>query len=112
METQQNPDGVPLVRATLKVLAGKWNIRVLWHLGNGPKRYNELRQLMPGISEKVLIQTLRELEENEVVERVEVSETPLRIEYRFSDYGQTLVPVFRAMCNWGERHIEKMRQKE
>ena len=111
METQK-PDGVPLVRATLKVIAGKWSIRALWHLRESPKRYSELRQLMPSISERVLVQTLRELERNDIVERIELSEKPLRIEYRFTQYGQTLVPVFIAMCTWGEKHIEKMDSQE
>ena len=63
---------------------------------------------MPGVSERVLVQTLRDLEENNIVERIEVSEKPLRVEYRFTEYGQTLVPVFSALCNWGEKHLEKM----
>lgn len=104
----QNPDGVPLVRATLSVLAGKWKIRILWHLGNSPKRYSELRQLIPSVSEKVLVHTLRDLEENNVIERVTISESPLKIEYRFTEYGQTLLPVFQAMCDWGRKHIENM----
>ncbi|MFK8184049.1 MAG: winged helix-turn-helix transcriptional regulator [Phormidesmis sp.] len=104
----EKDDGVPLVRATLGVLGGKWTVRILWHLRLGPKRYGELRQLIPKVSEKVLIQKLRDLEENDIVAREVLSDKPLKIEYRFTEYGQTLVPVFQALCNWGEKHIERM----
>lgn len=104
----EKADGVPLVRATLAVLGSKWTVRILWHLRSGDKRYGELRQLMPTVSEKVLIQKLRCLEENDIVARRVLSEKPLKIEYCFTDYGKTLVPVFQALCDWGERHLERI----
>lgn len=100
-------DGVPLVRATLQVIGGKWTVRILWHLRSGAKRYGELRQLMPRVSEKVLVQKLRELEDNGIVAREVLSQKPLKIEYIFTDYGRTLVPVFQALCDWGEKHLER-----
>ena len=104
----ERADGVPLVRATLTVLGSKWTVRILWHLRFGDKRYSELRQLMPTVSEKVLVQKLRSLEENGIIARRVLSEKPLRIEYCFTDYGRTLVPVFQALCDWGEKHLERI----
>lgn len=105
-------DGTPLVRATLDVLGGKWKLRILWHLRDGSKRYGELKRLIPGVSEKVLIEKLRELEENEIVDRDVLSKKPLKVDYRFTEYGRTLVPVFQALCDWGETHIERMSDRE
>lgn len=62
---------------------------------------------MPRVSEKVLVQKLRELEDNGIVAREVLSQKPLKIEYIFTDYGRTLVPVFQALCDWGEKHLER-----
>lgn len=107
----EQADGVPLVRATLTVLGSKWTVRILWHLRTSAKRYSELRQLIPTISEKVLIQKLRSLEENDIIARKVLSEKPLKIEYCFTNYGRTLVPVFQALCDWGEKHLERIKEE-
>ena len=110
MKSEQT-DGVLTVRAALSVIGGKWTVRILWHLKEEPKRYGELRQRIPEVSEKMLIQKLRELEENEIVTRKVLSEKPIKIEYHFTDYGKTLVPVFQALCDWGEKHLERTNSK-
>lgn len=103
----EETDGVLTVKATLSVISGKWIVRILWHLKSGPKRYSELRQLIPEISEKMLVKKLRLLEDNDIIVRNVVAEKPLKIEYGFTDYGKTLVPVFQALCDWGEKHLER-----
>lgn len=63
---------------------------------------------MPEVSEKVLVQKLRILEENDIIARDVLSEKPLKITYRFTAYGETLVPVFQALCDWGEKHLSRI----
>jgi DNA-binding HxlR family transcriptional regulator len=99
--------GTVYVQATLSVLGGKWKILILWHLKDQPRRFSELKRLMPKITEKMLIQQLRELESDHIVNRTVYSETPPRVEYSFTDYGRTLEPVLQALCNWGEVHLSR-----
>ncbi|MDG0811178.1 winged helix-turn-helix transcriptional regulator [Cohnella rhizosphaerae] len=95
------------------IFAGKWNGDILFHLfTGGTKRFNELRALVPGITQKILTGLLRELEEQDIVKRVVYPQVPPKVEYSVTDYGRTLEPVIVAMHLWGERHKEHMRQKK
>ena len=102
METE----GTLFVQTTLKVLGGKWKILILWHLKEEVRRFSELKRLMPEISEKMLIQQLRELEKDGLVGRVVYSEVPPKVEYSFTDYGRSLIPALTALCDWGEEHLK------
>ncbi|MBD1915565.1 MULTISPECIES: helix-turn-helix domain-containing protein [Cyanophyceae] len=98
-------EGTEFVKATLKVLGGKWKILILWHLRDEAKRFSELKRLMPDVSEKVLTQQLRELEADGIVLRIShLSKSP-KVEYSFTDYGRSLVPVLQSLCQWGEVHL-------
>jgi DNA-binding HxlR family transcriptional regulator len=107
MQSEQT-DGTPFVQATLKVLGGKWKLLILWHLKDEAKRYSELKRCIPGISEKMMIQQLRELESDGVINRKMLSEMPPKVEYAFTDYGKTLIPVFKPLCDWGQEHLKRM----
>ena len=110
--SNEPPQGTDFVRATLSVLGGKWKILILWHLKDAPLRFNALRRSIPEISEKVLIQQLRELEKDKVVSRTVFSRVPPHVEYAFSNYGRSLKPVLDVLCNWGEEHLKRNAQKE
>lgn len=101
MET--DPDLCPVVR-TLDVIGGRWKPTILWYLKDGSRRFNELRRLMPAITQRMLTLQLRALEADGVVERTVHDEVPPRVEYALSRYGWTLWPVLEAMEVWGERH--------
>ena len=101
-------EGTVFVQATLKVLGGKWKILILWHLKDQTRRFSELKRLMPEISEKMLIQQLRELEKDEVVNRNVYRDVPPKVEYSFTNYGRSLEPVLQALCNWGEAHLDRL----
>jgi DNA-binding HxlR family transcriptional regulator len=103
----EKPIGAIFVRATIKALGGKWKLLILWFLKDQSRRFSELKKLIPEISEKVLIQQLRELEKDDIVERTVKSEVPLKVEYSFTEYGRTLIPVISAMCDWGELHLNR-----
>lgn len=102
---EKQTEGTSFVQATLKILGGKWKILILWHLKDEAKRYSELKQLIPKITEKMLIQQLRELVNDGIVNRKVYSDVPLKVEYSFTDYGRTLIPVLKALCDWGQEHL-------
>jgi DNA-binding HxlR family transcriptional regulator len=101
-------EGTLFVQATLKVLGGKWKILILWHLKDKPRRFSELKRLIPEITEKMLIQQLRELEKDEIVNRKVYSDVPPKVEYSFTDYGRSLEPALKALCEWGEEHLKRI----
>lgn len=105
--TTEQQDGRQFVQTTLGVLGGKWKILILWHVRNQPKRFSELKRLIPEISEKVLIQQLRDLEKDGIVYRHDYAEMPPKVDYSFTEYGKSLKPVLRMLCNWGEKHLKK-----
>lgn len=103
----EQTEGTQFVQATLKVLGGKWKILILWHLKDEVKRFGELKRLMPEITEKMLIQQLRELETDAIVNRHVYPDVPPKVEYSFTDYGRSLEPVLQVLCNWGEAHLSR-----
>jgi DNA-binding HxlR family transcriptional regulator len=106
MSTEQL-EGVQGVMAAVDVLGGKWKILILWHLRAKTQRYGELRRLIPQVTEKMLIQQLRELEADGIIQRIAYPSIPPHVEYSFTDYGTTLVPIIKALCGWGRAHIEQ-----
>ena len=99
--------GTIYVQTTLKILGGKWKLLILWNLKDATRRFSELKRLMPLISEKMLIQQLRELEKDGVVHRHLFQQVPPKVEYSFTDYGRSLEPVLEILCHWGEQHLQK-----
>jgi DNA-binding HxlR family transcriptional regulator len=96
------------VEAALAVIGGKWKVVILYHLTHeGVHRFAELRRKIPGVSERMLTQQLRELEADGVVHREVYPEVPPRVEYSLTDYGRTLRPVTDVMCEWGTRHLRR-----
>ena len=110
--TPLTPQKQPLlncpVTVTLAVIGGKWKPLILFHLLNdGVHRFAELRRKMPGISERMLTQQLRELEADGIVHREIYPEVPPKVEYSITAYGETLRPVSEAMCHWGRKHMQR-----
>lgn len=89
------------LEAGLKVLEGRWKILILFHLFSAPvMRYSELRRAIPGVSQKMLIQQLRELENDGVVHRTIYPEVPPKVEYTLTQDGRALRPALRALKAW------------
>lgn len=107
--SEQTP-GTMYVQATLSVLGGKWKILILWHLKDQTRRFSELKRLMPEITEKMLIQQLRELEGDSIVNRTVYSEVPPKVEYSFTAYGRSIEPVLDKLCKWGKTHLDRSSQ--
>ncbi|UTF55611.1 winged helix-turn-helix transcriptional regulator [Natronosalvus rutilus] len=97
--------------AVLSVLSKKWHPRIILVLrADGPLGFNDLQEHLPGISSKVLTGNLEELRDRGLVDRVVVSESPLRVQYDLTDAGKELDDVFDALVGWGERHFEPDRK--
>lgn len=88
----------------LAVVGGKWKPLILYHLQGGPRRFADLRRLVSGISEKVLIQQLRDLQEVGVLVRHDYREVPPRVDYTITPFGGTLVEALMPLCHWGNRN--------
>ncbi|MFE5323034.1 winged helix-turn-helix transcriptional regulator [Paenibacillus sp. NPDC056579] len=98
---------------TLAVIGGKWKLIILWHLGlEGTKRFSELKKQIPNITQKMLTNQLRELEEDQLVQRKVYPEVPPRVEYSMTEYGQSLMPVLKLMYEWGHNYRRDVIWKE
>ncbi len=93
------------VQATINVLSGKWKVQAVWRLSFGPLRFAELRDLLRGVSEKVLTAQLRELEKDGVISRTAVLSSPPKVTYSLSRSGQTLIPLLEGLCDWGSKQF-------
>ncbi|MDD9781274.1 MarR family transcriptional regulator [Priestia megaterium] len=98
-----NKKELPLcpVATTVGLIGNKWKLLILRELLSGTKRFGELRNGIEGISQKVLTQNLRSMEEDGIIERKVYAEVPPRVEYFLSDLGNTLRPIINVMEEWG-----------
>jgi len=97
-------DCVIHVWTTLEVIGGKWKMLILWHVHQSTKRYNELRKLIPDISQKMLSQHLKEMEQDGLVLRTVFPNRPPHVEYAITEYGKSLEPIFDVLYDWGVNH--------
>jgi DNA-binding HxlR family transcriptional regulator len=96
------------LEAALDVIGGKWKVLILWQLGPQLRRFGELRRLVPGISEKMLIQQLREMEGDGILSRKAYHEIPPRVEYSLTRFGVSLQEVLTPLCEWGATHMKRI----
>jgi DNA-binding HxlR family transcriptional regulator len=96
--------------AALAVLGGKWKPLVLYHLAHGVHRYGELRRAVAGASDKVLIQQLKELQADEVIERVDYQQIPPKVEYSLTPFGLSLAKALAPLCDWGSEHMRAVQR--
>lgn len=97
---------------SLAVMGGKWKPLILYHLRSSPRRFGELRRLVAGVSEKVLIQQLRELVEAGVLVRRDYREVPPKVDYAVTPFGQTLIEALMPLCAWGHVHRAQVEARE
>ncbi len=95
-------------RQALALIADKWAVMVITTLAEGAMRYNALRRELEGVSQKMLTQTLRDLQCNGLVERTVYPDTPPRVEYCLTPLGQTLVEALTVLRDWSEAHYHEV----
>ncbi len=96
------------VEVTIELIGGKYKSVILWHLMGKTLRYSELHKLVPKATDKMLAQQLRELEKDGLINRVVYPVVPPKTEYSLTDFGNTLIPILDAMCDWGADYLEKL----
>ncbi|GAA1384759.1 helix-turn-helix domain-containing protein [Pseudonocardia kongjuensis] len=99
------------IDAALDVVSGKWKGLILWELDeHGVRRFGELRRALPGVSEKMLTQHLRQLEEDDLVHRRVHAEVPPRVEYSLTEHGRALNTALGPLGEWGRDRIARERR--
>jgi len=92
---------------TMGLIGGKWKTVILFYLIEKPLRYNELRKLMPTVTERTLSLQLKALEQDGIINRkVYTTKPPLKVEYSFTDFGKTLIPLLQSISQWGEEAVD------
>ena len=91
--------------AALAVIGAKWKPLILFHLAHGVRRYGELRRAVGGVSDKVLIQQLKELQADGIIKRLDFKEIPPKVEYSLTVFGETLARALAPLCVWGTEHM-------
>ena len=92
---------------TLAMIGGKWKMLILWRLGKeGTKRFTELKARMPGITQKILTNQLRELEDDFLISRKVYPQVPPKVEYSLTECGISLIPILESMYSWGTNYEE------
>ena len=99
------------VEAALAVIGGKWKGTILYRLHtDGVLRFNEIRRILPAVSQRTLTAQLRALEADGIIERTVYPEVPPRVEYRLSAEGWTIIPLLRDLCVWGKEYAARRGQ--
>ncbi|MEV7170566.1 helix-turn-helix domain-containing protein [Streptomyces sp. NPDC093224] len=93
------------IAAAMSVIDGKWKVSLLWELDQRPRRFGELRRLVPGVSEKVLAAQLREMETDGIVHREVYEEVPPRVVYSLTVLGRDLSAALVPLGAWGTKHL-------
>ncbi|GAB5375260.1 MAG: helix-turn-helix domain-containing protein [Acuticoccus sp.] len=96
--------------AALRVVGGKWKPLILFFLGQGPMRYGALRRCVRGVSDKMLIQQLKEMEAHGIVARTDHKEIPPRVDYALTPLGHSLAAAMVPLCQWGEANAPVIAQ--
>lgn len=100
------------LEVTADLIGGRWKPAILWYLQADTVRFGELKRLIKGVSQKMLTQQLRELEEDGLIMRHIYAEMPPRVEYSLTEYGKTIVPLLTSMCAWGRKYLKDFNNNE
>lgn len=99
------------VETTIAIIGGRWKVLILRELLGGVKRFNELHRSLTGITQKMLTQQLREMEDDGIVHREVYQQVPPKVEYSLTPLGQSLEPILAIMHEWGERYLAEQGER-
>ena len=100
------------LEVAMTLIGGKWKTLIIYHLKNGPMRSSSLQHLLIGISNKMFTQTVRELENYELVERIVYPVVPPKVEYKLTTLGQSVLPIIMDMERWGNDICDRFEQED
>lgn len=98
------------VEITLEVIGGRWKVLIIRELMAGIKRFGELQRALPGITQKMLTQQLREMEDDGIIHREVYPQIPPKVEYSLTPLGESLQPILNAMHEWAVKHFAEIRR--
>jgi DNA-binding HxlR family transcriptional regulator len=98
------------VEITLEVIGGRWKVLIIRELMAGVKRFGELQRALPGITQKMLTQQLREMEDDGIIHREVYPQIPPKVEYSLTPLGESLQPILNAMHEWAVKHFSEIRR--
>jgi DNA-binding HxlR family transcriptional regulator len=93
----------------LNRIGGKWKVLVIYGINHKVNRFTSLQKMIPDISKQMLVNQLRELEEDKIIDRTIYAEIPPRVEYKLTKYGKSLMPVIDVIQQWGENDLKNSR---
>lgn len=102
-----NPNNCPVTHCLNKI-GGKWKILIIYAISMKCNRFSKLQKAIPVISKQMLVNQLRELEEDKILERTIFAEIPPRVEYKVTEYGMSLMPVISVLQEWGLEDLKKV----
>jgi DNA-binding HxlR family transcriptional regulator len=100
------------VERTLAVIGGRWKVLILRELFPGVKRFGQLHRALNGITQKMLTQQLREMEEDGIIHREVYLQVPPKVEYSLTPLGESLKPIIHSMHEWAVRHLDEQNKKD
>jgi len=99
------------IEVAIDVIGGKWKAQIYYALWYGPLRFSELSRSLPNITQRMLTNQLRELENDGIIDRKVYEQVPPRVDYSISEYGNTIKPILLDMYRWGYMHIKEKNLK-
>lgn len=105
MSSQDEKVYISPIEVAIDVIGGKWKAQICYALWYGPLRFSELSRSLPNITQRMLTNQLRELENDGIIDRKVYEQVPPRVEYSISEYGSSLKPILLNMYRWGYMHI-------
>lgn len=97
---------------SMTIIGGRWKPAILCRLSYGTMRYGELKKSIEGISERMLVAQLRELEKDQIIARIVYPEVPPRVEYQLTELGHSMKPMLNAMSEWGNQYRDQINAPE
>lgn len=89
------------IKIVFEIIGSKWNLIIIWNLGDQTLRFTELQKRMGNINSKTITKHLRDLERNKIIQRVVYPEVPPRVEYSLTNQGKTFLPILKTAIEWG-----------
>jgi len=98
------------IAGSINIFDGKWKSEILYYINLGPRRFNELRRLIPEVTQRMLTQQLRELQRDGIINRKQYMEIPPKVVYSMTNLGNSLIPIFNQLEKWSALNMSKVEQ--